>query len=415
MKKALSFLLCLSLLLSLPALAVEPDGEEVTTEAAPPAFSDIENHWGREIIEKYAAMGVINGYPDGTFRPDDLVTRAEAAKILTLTFELERPETVTDYIDLKGTEWHYSDDICAAPYLSMNVVPDDWETNAELLRPYWEADQIIFRPDENGPNALRGYKENHFLPKAHIARYQLADTVVELLIQRDEINTAIDGYSYALVKETFPNEEHPYLGRLTAEGIRMYDRIWLAYKQGIMEGDAGCFRAYNAVTRTELLTVIDRVLEREENPLEAVPAAVSNAVDPPAIEWYSGFPAEMYYDIQIIENESYYAYLGVMGGLPDAASNYYISVVYKNGETPQWQYSDGRKIVNGNILKAPRYARIAFDDEPNILIAYGAGGGMLLKVNLETQEVLWKYAVAEDNIMMEDWKLWLERGMDPNA
>ncbi len=104
-EKTLSFLLCLSLLFSLPAFGVEPNEEET----APPSFSDIERHWGREVIEKYAAMGVINGYPDGTFRPDDLVTRAEAAKILTLTFGLEQPEEIR-YTDSFGVEWtEYTD------------------------------------------------------------------------------------------------------------------------------------------------------------------------------------------------------------------------------------------------------------------------------------------------------------------
>lgn len=40
-------------------------------------FSDIQGHWGQSVIEKWAGKGYAKGYPDGTFRPDNIVTRAE--------------------------------------------------------------------------------------------------------------------------------------------------------------------------------------------------------------------------------------------------------------------------------------------------------------------------------------------------
>lgn len=44
-------------------------------------FSDIGNHWAKGYINALVSAGAINGYADGTFRPDQAVTRAEAAKI----------------------------------------------------------------------------------------------------------------------------------------------------------------------------------------------------------------------------------------------------------------------------------------------------------------------------------------------
>ena len=46
------------------------------------SFSDIEGHWAKQWILSSASRGFINGYPDGTFRPDNKITRAEA---MTLT------------------------------------------------------------------------------------------------------------------------------------------------------------------------------------------------------------------------------------------------------------------------------------------------------------------------------------------
>lgn len=51
-------------------------------------FNDIKNHWAKDTIEKWKDKGVISGYHDGTFKPDNPVTRAELAKILTLAFDL---------------------------------------------------------------------------------------------------------------------------------------------------------------------------------------------------------------------------------------------------------------------------------------------------------------------------------------
>ncbi len=40
-------------------------------------FSDIANHWAREAIIKAVQAGIVSGYPDGTFNPNRAVTRAE--------------------------------------------------------------------------------------------------------------------------------------------------------------------------------------------------------------------------------------------------------------------------------------------------------------------------------------------------
>lgn len=54
--------------------------EEDTTYDNP--FSDIGSHWAKEYILKAVGAGWIDGYPDGTFRPNNEITRAEAMKII---------------------------------------------------------------------------------------------------------------------------------------------------------------------------------------------------------------------------------------------------------------------------------------------------------------------------------------------
>lgn len=45
-------------------------------------FTDISEHWAKETIEYFARYGYINGYPDGTFKPDEYVSNAEVVVIL---------------------------------------------------------------------------------------------------------------------------------------------------------------------------------------------------------------------------------------------------------------------------------------------------------------------------------------------
>ena len=51
-------------------------------------FTDISKHWAESTIKSFVNSKYINGYNDGTFRPDNLITRAEFVKILNKYFGL---------------------------------------------------------------------------------------------------------------------------------------------------------------------------------------------------------------------------------------------------------------------------------------------------------------------------------------
>ena len=62
--------------------------------AASNAFKDVDKHWAKEYILKDVSLGWITGYEDGTFRPDDLITRAEAMTIIN--------RVLVRYVDAAG-------------------------------------------------------------------------------------------------------------------------------------------------------------------------------------------------------------------------------------------------------------------------------------------------------------------------
>jgi PKD repeat protein len=62
------------------ALAGGDDGVNVPTGVTEPTFGDVgEDYWAYRYIEYCAGEGVVQGYPDGTYRPSDTVTRGQMA------------------------------------------------------------------------------------------------------------------------------------------------------------------------------------------------------------------------------------------------------------------------------------------------------------------------------------------------
>jgi len=72
-------------------------------------FPDVpDNTWYAEAVLKLASLGIIDGYPDGSYRPGANVTRAEFVAI-TVKFTEEIPEVtqVLPFYDLPATHWAY--------------------------------------------------------------------------------------------------------------------------------------------------------------------------------------------------------------------------------------------------------------------------------------------------------------------
>lgn len=71
-----------------PKPSAEPDPEpELTPEPDP--FSDISGHWASADILRAVKLGLVRGYPDGTFEPNMPVSRAEFTVILAHTLNLQ--------------------------------------------------------------------------------------------------------------------------------------------------------------------------------------------------------------------------------------------------------------------------------------------------------------------------------------
>jgi len=71
-----------------------------------PLMNDISDHWGRTAITTLQGMNVLGGFPDGTFRPNASVTRAEFASMISRALMLsQNPQAADRFTDLGGMEW----------------------------------------------------------------------------------------------------------------------------------------------------------------------------------------------------------------------------------------------------------------------------------------------------------------------
>lgn len=72
------------------------------------SFSDIQGHWAQSVIESLASRDVVRGFPDGTFRPDLTVTRAQFAAIVRQAFQVQPVRTSVQFSDVSTNYWAYS-------------------------------------------------------------------------------------------------------------------------------------------------------------------------------------------------------------------------------------------------------------------------------------------------------------------
>ena len=75
-------------------------------------FYDIAGHWAEDAIISAVNLGLINGYEDGTFRPENFVTRAEAISIINrMLVRYVDAETlnvtVKEWPDNSSDAWYY--------------------------------------------------------------------------------------------------------------------------------------------------------------------------------------------------------------------------------------------------------------------------------------------------------------------
>ncbi|MBW4691419.1 MAG: S-layer homology domain-containing protein [Lyngbya sp. HA4199-MV5] len=77
----------------------------VSAPASAANFSDTRSHWARPFIDTLADRQIIAGFPDGTFKPDAPVTRAQFAAIVKNAFSNSAVRVSRGFGDVPNTYW----------------------------------------------------------------------------------------------------------------------------------------------------------------------------------------------------------------------------------------------------------------------------------------------------------------------
>ncbi|MBD1822757.1 DUF1565 domain-containing protein [Cyanobacteria bacterium FACHB-DQ100] len=72
------------------------------------AFSDVQGHWAQQYIQALASQAIITGFPDGTFKPNEPVTRAQFATIVSKAFNPAPRNPAVNFSDVRSNFWGFA-------------------------------------------------------------------------------------------------------------------------------------------------------------------------------------------------------------------------------------------------------------------------------------------------------------------
>ena len=227
-KKSISILLTLIMVLMVTgsAFAVVDYGAEnrgAERKEYVQMFDDVPTtHWAFEHISELVERNVLTGYPDGRFRPNNTVSRAEFAKIMVVAagINADRAEYINNvYFEDMRNHW-------ANPFVN---------AGRDYLTGYVSGGKRYFRPDQPALRediavaivALKGYNTN--LADQSIIRAMFKDYDAISLPIRPFVATAVEkGLMSGYPDETF----RPQHTVTRAEAATM---LWRAYQYGKTE------------------------------------------------------------------------------------------------------------------------------------------------------------------------------------
>ncbi|EGL19918.1 MULTISPECIES: S-layer homology domain-containing protein [unclassified Paenibacillus] len=116
---------------------------QLSWAASASAASDISGHWAEQQTKQWVDKGYIQGYADGTLKPDKAVTRAEFVSLVNRSFKLEAQGTAS-FKDVAASDWMYGEVAKAVQAKYIEGYPDgSFRPNASISRQ--EAAVIVAR------------------------------------------------------------------------------------------------------------------------------------------------------------------------------------------------------------------------------------------------------------------------------
>lgn len=186
--------------------------------AASAMLSDIEGHWAQGAIREMVGEGFISGYPDGTFKPNANITRAEFATLAVRIFALE-PGPGKVFNDTAG---HWAKDAISTAshhglvsgYSDSLFGPNDFVTREQIaaiivsatkanstgeVKTFTDSNKVAAWAKEAVEKAaaaglITGYPDGTFRPQAHATRAEAAVLLARCMepVEKEALVTIYD-------------------------------------------------------------------------------------------------------------------------------------------------------------------------------------------------------------------------------
>lgn len=72
------------------------------------AFNDINNHWSKPYVDDLSKDNILTGYGDGSFRPNEYMTRVEFYSLINNLAGFDKTYAVS-FSDVKTSDWYYNE------------------------------------------------------------------------------------------------------------------------------------------------------------------------------------------------------------------------------------------------------------------------------------------------------------------
>ncbi|WP_179233071.1 S-layer homology domain-containing protein [Paenibacillus rigui] len=192
--------------------AVDQTADSKAGTLQPVNFSDISGHWAEANIKQAVSAGIVSGYPDGTFKPDRTVTRAEFAVMLMNALKPQGDGAALTFTDKEKIGAWAQKSVAQAVYAGI----------------------------------ISGYEDSSFRPDAEITRPEMAVMIAKATGQSIEANAAT-GFA--------DDQDIPEWAKGAVATMK---------KLGIIEGKgANEFAPGDKTTRAEAVTVLLKMLAQK--------------------------------------------------------------------------------------------------------------------------------------------------------
>ncbi|WP_195575664.1 S-layer homology domain-containing protein [Paenibacillus sp. 1001270B_150601_E10] len=236
MRKVSALILVFSILMAAAASPIQAKQEAASI------FKDIKGHWAEKVIVDMVNQGILDGYPDGTFRPEEPVKIDQFIKMLILS-----------YSDLhqNGERSWKSSFLQSLSAENQSIIQQDYRYFNFKPNPsgYWAANYINIASDLHLLNKNRYSDFQANMNREHVAEV-LYYTLNETEFLEDEKFSMKEAEAYGDLKSATEREQ-----KFIAEAL----------VKGIMQGyPSGYFGVGDTVTRAESLVILNRLTDKSK-------------------------------------------------------------------------------------------------------------------------------------------------------